>query len=306
MQNKFEYDAFLKLVEKSEKEAMQYKQKFVPERLYKYQPIGHGRMKQKRLGTVKREEIWGSRVKYLNDPFEFKMIYAEQDSNDIKEFYEDVLNRNEVICLSGKWNDKLMWAHYADSHCGMCLEYTFEFGNTGQVFPMTYVKKRQDFKIELSEWLNQKSVVLDQLYKNRNMTNEQIRLMHSCGKIMFTKDWVWKYENEFRIITRNHTDIENDKFDAYKDQRGSLHKTGDFDLMLTKIYLGLNCTDENKKEIMEVAQFINNNRIRKSIGHRKMDKKRMYQVLDDMEMLVSVWEIYADNKLQLKTRKITY
>ena len=76
--------------------------------------------------------------------------------------------------------------------------------------------------------------------------------------------------------------------------------------MLTKIYLGLNCTDENKKEIMEVAQFINNNRIRKSIGRRKMDKKRMYQVLDDMEMLVSVWEIYADNKLQLKSRKITY
>ena len=306
MQDKFEYDVFLKLVEKSEKEAMQYKQKFVPERLYKYQPIGHGRMKQKRLGTVKREEIWGSRVKYLNDPFEFKMIYAEQDSNDIKEFYEDVLNRNEVICLSGKWNDKLMWAHYADSHCGMCLEYTFEFGNTGQVFPMTYVKKRQDFKKELSEWLNQKSVVLDQLYKNCNMTNEQIRLMHSCGKIMFTKDWVWKYENEFRIITRNHTDIENDKFDTYKDQRGSLHKTGEFNLMLSKIYLGLNCTDENKKEIMEVARFINNNRIRKSIGHRKMDKKRMYQVLDYMEMLVSVWEIYADNKLQLKTRKITY
>ena len=29
------------------------------------------------------------------------------------------------------------------------ISITFEFGNTGQVFPMTYVKKRQDLKKEL-------------------------------------------------------------------------------------------------------------------------------------------------------------
>ena len=27
--------------------------------------------------AIKKEQIWASRVKYLNDPFEFKMLYAD-------------------------------------------------------------------------------------------------------------------------------------------------------------------------------------------------------------------------------------
>lgn len=35
-------------------------------------------MRAKRIQTIKKEQIWASRVKYLNDPFEFKMLYADQ------------------------------------------------------------------------------------------------------------------------------------------------------------------------------------------------------------------------------------
>ena len=61
---------------------------------------------------------------------------------------------------------------------------------------------------------------------------------------MYTKDSVWKYEKEYRIVTRNHKDIENDMFDSYKNQKGSLHKTQEFNLSLSKVYLGMNCTEE--------------------------------------------------------------
>ena len=90
MREKFSYNEFLDLIEKNEWQADKYKSKLIPNHLYKYQPIGSGGMRTKRIQTIKKEEIWASRVKYLNDPFEFKMLYANQENDEIREFYEDV------------------------------------------------------------------------------------------------------------------------------------------------------------------------------------------------------------------------
>lgn len=163
MREKFSYNEFLDLIEKNEWQADKYKSKFIPNHLYKYQPIGSGGMRTKRIQTIKKEEIWASRVKYLNDPFEFKMLYANQENDEIREFYEDVLDRNEIICLSGKWNDKLMWAHYADSHAGMCVEYTFQGNWKGQVIPVTYVANRQSYDDEIKTWIENKGQALEQM-----------------------------------------------------------------------------------------------------------------------------------------------
>lgn len=38
--------------------------------------------------------------------------------------------------------------------------------------------------------------------------------------IMYMKDSVWKYEKEYRIVTRNHRAIEKEMFDTYKKKRG--------------------------------------------------------------------------------------
>ena len=304
MREKFSYNEFLDLIEKSEWQADKYKNKFIPNHLYKYQPIGSGRMRTKRIQTIKKEEIWASRVKYLNDPFEFKMLYANQENDEIREFYKDVLDRNEIICLSGKWDDKLMWAHYAESHAGMCVEYTLQGNWKGQVIPVTYVANRQSYDDEIKTWLENKGQALEQMVKQRGMNGIQRRQMHSCGKIMYTKDSVWKYEKEFRIVTRNHTDIENDMLDSYKNQKGSLHKTKEFGLSLSKIYLGMNCTEENRNKIIETIKVINDNRVRKATGRSKIDKTIMYKELEDMGMIATVWQIYSDEKLKLRYKKI--
>lgn len=304
MQGKFEYDRFLEYIENDERQAMQYKSKYIPEYLYKYQPIGKANERKMRLNTLQREQLWASRVGFLNDPFEFKMLYAEQNIDNIKEFYDDVLDRNEVICLSGRWNDKLMWAHYASSHSGMCLKYEFVYGSKGQVFPVEYVKKRQNIAQELIEWIECKRQVIDNLENNQSMTPEQMRKMYMCQRMMCTKDWVWKYEKEYRVITRNHKDIEDNEFDNYKKEMGSLHLSEEFGLRLSEIYVGLNCTDENKRAIIGTAKKINGNRINANLEDGMHDKKRMYKVLKDMGNIVTVWEIYADKNLELKCRQI--
>lgn len=304
MREKFSYDKYLDFIEKDELEANKYKNQFIPDRLYKYQPIGSGQMRAKRIQTIKKEQIWASRVKYLNDPFEFKMLYADQKNNNVREFYEDVLNRNEIICLSSKWNDKLMWAHYAESHTGMCIEYAFLHGGKGQVTPVTYVANRQCFDDELKVWLKNKNLALEQMLKQNEINGVQRRQLHSCGKIMYTKDSVWKYEKEYRIVTRNHEDIKKGMFDSYKDEKGSLHKTQEFDLSLSKVYLGMNCTEENRNKIIETIKTINDNSVRKAVGYSRKDKTKMYKVLKNMGMIATVWQIYSDEKLRLKCKQI--
>ena len=108
-----------------------------------------------------------------------------------------------------------------------------------------YVANRQCFDDELKVWLKNKNLALEQMLKQNEINGVQRRQLHSCGKIMYTKDSVWKYEKEYRIVTRNHEDIKKGMFDSYKDEKGSLHKTQEFDLSLSKVYLGMNCTEEN-------------------------------------------------------------
>ena len=115
---------------------------------------------------------------------------------------------------------------------------------------------------------------------------------------------MWKYEKEYRIVTRNHEDIENDMIDSYKNQKGSLHKTQEFDLSLSKVYLGMNCTEENRNKIIETIRTINDSRVRKVIGRSKKDKTIMYKVLEDMGMIATVWQIYSDDKLKLRCKQI--
>ena len=110
------------------------------------------------------------------------------------------------------------------------------------------------------------------MVEQKGINGIQRRHMHSCGKIMYTKDSVWKYEKEYRIVTRNHKDIENDMLDSYKNQKGSLHKTQEFNLSLSKVYLGMNCTEENRDKIIETIKAINDSRVRKAIGRSKKIK----------------------------------
>jgi len=64
MREKFSYNEFVDLIETNEVQAIKYKSKFIPHHLYKYQPIGSGRTRTKRIQTIKKEKIWASRVKY--------------------------------------------------------------------------------------------------------------------------------------------------------------------------------------------------------------------------------------------------
>ena len=106
------------------------------------------------------------------------------------------LSRFTVSCFSASgWKNQLMWAHYANSYSGICVEYDFTKIDQfiGFIYPVTYTSERptltlQDLGIEKIDF---------------NSDNKIVKCDCNVTQIlsyMLCKNTCWKYEEEWRII----------------------------------------------------------------------------------------------------------
>lgn len=135
--------------------AILYKNKFIPRILYKYVPllderfVDYEKENDKKLDTLKKNEIWVSHYQKLNDPFEYKMLYLDKeriseagwDVKEIESFLEFFKNRTLLSCFSTKINNIPMWSHYANNHKGFCIKYKVK--NPDEIFEIRYEPKRE-------------------------------------------------------------------------------------------------------------------------------------------------------------------
>ncbi len=172
-------------------------------RVFKYRG-GKKKIFKRDLIALERNFFWGAKIDGLNDPCESLILSDkfDQQSKAIKYFLgtkaqdnltrvkEAVLGLLEVnkrlgiYSLSKTYKDELLWAHYAYSHQGFCIEYDLEILKDGYrnkifSFPVKYNNKPPD--IDFSD-LNSKSH----------------ELIH---KMIGFKSKRWEYEKEYRIIT---------------------------------------------------------------------------------------------------------
>ena len=84
-----------------------------------------------------------------------------------------------VMCLTEKFNNPLMWAHYADSHTGFCAGYSRA-------------------QIEAC------SDRLEKIVYKQNPTEIDVNNMkiEDVENLLFVKSEAWKYEEEWRAIYR--------------------------------------------------------------------------------------------------------
>ncbi|MBC70829.1 MAG: hypothetical protein CMH47_00810 [Muricauda sp.] len=158
------------------------------------------------LKALENNQYWSSSIEQLNDPCE-----AITDTKRVKKFLNyvgkkvgaktekefNVINDNtdEVLSLDNKMGiyslsktplDELLWAHYANSHRGFCLEYDLAIllQNDGEnhvhSFPVKYSKRPP-------------SIGLFNILSNNQ--NNMIK------KFAFYKSKRWAYEHEHRIVT---------------------------------------------------------------------------------------------------------
>ena len=143
----------------------------------------------------------------------------------------------KTTCLSENSKSILMWSHYAQQHEGFCIEYDFNKAIESN-FPTDCLTKV--FYSDSMPKLNVRSLVQairkkhDPKYvKDPNITN---LTFETYLKAITTKNTVWQYEEEWRIILDNFSAIQIGKIPY-----------------ATKIIMGININEKNKADLLEIA-----------------------------------------------------
>ncbi len=123
-----------------------------------------------------------------------------------------------------EYQKELLWAHYADSHRGVCIRYMFpgEFTthtDDGRVLFFKDVVYKDDLKY----------------LKEKNGLNLE--------EAFFVKSSCWEYENELRLVCYNPSD---------KGQE--LHGTMSAKNVVAAVYFGVKCPAEDRESIIRLLQ----------------------------------------------------
>jgi len=201
--------------------------------LYKYRGMDQF---ERDLESLERNCFWASQFSKLNDPCEttitldrfikqskYLLPFFGKKSNyeSVKEELEKVLEFTEKIgiySLSKTYKDELLWAHYASSHKGFCIEYDYnlllETYNSDKRYSFPVIYKRSPPSIGFEDLLN---------FNNSNSIIQKMAGYKSLN---------WKNEKEIRIVLEEFG-VHTYNYRAVKS-----------------IYFGLKMDSKHKTEIM--------------------------------------------------------
>lgn len=189
---------------------------------------------------------------YFNDPFDSPILELlnndEEFSQYIRQAYNDCL---KVSCFSSniklpredekthqiinkeeklkgalpEYLNELMWAHYADSHKGVCIKYHF---------PNSFTKFVHNNDI-ITCFFN------DVIYSDSDISQYSKKDRINMKDAFFLKGKQWEYENELRFL--------------YFDVNGREgYKVIKAENCIEAVYFGLRCSEEDKTTIMNILK----------------------------------------------------
>ena len=194
------------------------------------------------LRTMKNNiiNLWNSNMENFRTQFVTEILQRE--------------NMYHVACFSESCRSTLMWAHYAQSHTGFCLEYDFKssikdcsencnsilscpgFMMNYSIAPVIYSEKRYDasagFMSMLSNWLIENCKI--------QMTNVYYD-MFLPTKTMLTKNKSWEYEQEWRL------------FKLAAPSECTPHKLVS-NMKPSAVYLGARIKEHNKRRLLKICK----------------------------------------------------
>ena len=162
----------------------------------------------------------------------------------LSDLEDKIKNKTSIICLTEDYCINPMWAHYADNHNGVCIEYDFKnisnFIFKILCFPIEYVEKSNN-TLELSA-----------LFDDNIKTNPVWPL-----RLVLRKSHDWQYEKEWRLIVsqffkdffyeKNHGDV---YFDEYYSDKHYIKF-----IKPKSIYLGLDIDLNDEKMLIDICKF---------------------------------------------------
>lgn len=245
--------------------ADEYRINNIPKKLYKFVYLNdvpecidkceYENKNNEKIDSIADNKFWVSTHDNLNDPFELKSIFIEEEK--IKEYgypvelVKEVLNvyREYLIgCFTTNLTSNLpMWAHYANNHKGICVEY--EVVSPKFFYPVIYEKGRH-----LSNKICMNFLALSVKDMNGIITDEEEKDLELYSQILYystmIKDKSWEYEDEYRYI------IHKMKLEGKEIKGGTLLNTRDMGIKISGIYLGMCCEEKYKNRLIEVAKAL--------------------------------------------------
>lgn len=225
-------------------EAVEYKATQIPTRLIKYYGLNENEIINKsKMEYLKEQKIYLSSFSEFNDPFEGKFFRFDSaklenhgwNKDMVKHYYDLIAGNFRYTCLSDTdENNMPMWAYYANNHQGFCVEYLLCDTQKKYIFPVTYEPERVAANVITTNLLYEYMEMKEQ---GRNYTdtsadaNVYLQMMILS---LAAKHKSWEHEKEYRIIS----------FWDY------------FPAIPTKIYIGINCKEEHKKELIDAVKDI--------------------------------------------------
>jgi hypothetical protein len=177
--------------------------------------VYHFRNASNGIRSITEGRLKIGRLMDLNDPFEFLGIELSNSSlrHAMNQTKKELSEGNGLLCFNKKWNNPLHWAHYADSHKGICMGFKIP---NNKLEKITYVKNR----IKCSDSID-------------------MNLMKKC---LFTKFKQWEYEQEYRFYI---------KLDKNTEENGLYFFDFGKDMKLTKVIVG--CRSELSRKSISNA-----------------------------------------------------
>jgi hypothetical protein len=198
-----------------------------------------------RFDKLSSEEFYNYLEKYFDnetdkilvnetDKIKIKEVISGTDLNKIEPFihllseiqYNAVCDIFGIFSLASKRDNILMWSHYSNCHQGFCIGFDFS-KLEGNIIAQ---QKRIGFKFSTVQMQYKEN------YPELILSNGNINLQNLLA-LLSIKSILWKYEEEFRIISTNKND-----FSINVDSN-----------IVSEIILGLRMPSNHKKEIINIA-----------------------------------------------------
>ena len=159
------------------------------------------------IKLLEGKEITKENIQSLNLMTEtigkLKTQLIEFRDNDLKKAIELMQRKITVTCLSASgWDNHLMWAHYANSFSGICIEYDFtKYNNVIGIFDeVKYSKSRAMVTLEDFFELKLSVEISDDGQRKYSPIPKKDIDLNKLIKKLFIKQNIWNYEKEWRIV----------------------------------------------------------------------------------------------------------
>lgn len=248
------------------------------------------------IENIKNGRIPFSNLIKFNDPFESLCFYdglSNDEEKQVKELKAGVdslipnesryildvpnsfiTNKSIVSCFCKKdiFDEEktcdLMWAHYANNHNGVLVEYEFENVDFAKNFKSDeggykiYNNCKRDYHFSASDVYKKEVEYRLRLPK---VIFKDGKTFSDVRKFLYIKPKAWKYEKEVRLIATLPGDYIFDLNQYYSLE----YKTE----CIRAIYFGLNINEENKESILEAIASI---RLKCDIYEAYIDENNFY------------------------------